>query len=266
MADAAPLLARYLEQRRELGADSLILPPELMQALASIEAPAEAAVPEPKMSASSSPAAPAPPREAPAPRPPARPRAEPSTGPVVQIGSFDQLEATACSCTACRLSETRTQVVFEDGNRSARLVVVGEAPGADEDRIGKPFVGKAGRLLNALLLSVGFPRESVYICNVLKCRPPRNRNPTPEEVSTCRPYLQKQLEFVAPQAILAVGTFPAQTLLETDRSIGRLRGSMYEYQGIPLIPTYHPAALLRNPAWVRPVWEDLQRLRSVIDG
>jgi uracil-DNA glycosylase len=144
-------------------------------------------------------------------------------------------------------------------------MVVGEAPGADEDRTGRPFVGRAGKLLDMLLASIGFPRDTVYICNVLKCRPPQNRNPEPVEVETCSPFLHRQIELIAPEAILAVGAFPAQTLLKTTENISRLRGSVHRYAGLPLIPTYHPAALLRNPSWIRPVWEDLQRLRAALD-
>jgi uracil-DNA glycosylase len=185
---------------------------------------------------------------------------------IVAIGSLEELGALARGCVTCGLASTRTTVVFGEGNPAARLVVVGEAPGADEDRTGRPFVGRAGKLLDTLLASIGFPRESVYICNVLKCRPPGNRNPRPDEVASCSPFLRRQLELIAPEAILACGTFPAQTLLQTNEPIGRLRGSVHEYAGIPFVPTYHPAALLRNPAWIRPVWEDLQRLRSAIDG
>jgi uracil-DNA glycosylase family 4 len=139
------------------------------------------------------------------------------------------------------------------------------APGADEDRVGKPFVGRAGKLLDQLLLSVGFSRDSVYICNVIKCRPPGNRNPQPDEVRTCSPYLRGQLDAVSPRAILAVGSFAAQTLLDSTDPIGRLRGKVHDLRGVPLVPTYHPAALLRNPGWIRPVWEDLQRLRTALD-
>ena len=144
-------------------------------------------------------------------------------------------------------------------------MVVGEAPGADEDRSGRPFVGKAGKLLDLLLMTAGLEREKVYVCNVLKCRPPGNRDPNPEEVEACSPYLLRQVELVKPRAIVAFGTFAAQTLLVTDVSIGRLRGKTHQYQGVPLVPTYHPAALLRNPGWVRAVWEDLQRVRAVLD-
>jgi DNA polymerase len=157
-------------------------------------------------------------------------------------------------------------VVFGEGSETAELMVVGEAPGENEDRQGRPFVGKAGQLLDLLLMTVGFPRETVYICNVLKCRPPGNRNPAPDEVEACSPYLLKQVELVRPKVIMAFGTFAAQTLLGTDVAIGRLRGRVHSYHGTPLVPTYHPAALLRNSGWVRAVWDDLQRARSVLDS
>jgi uracil-DNA glycosylase len=181
--------------------------------------------------------------------------------------SYPELRDEALACTRCRLSESRTQVVFSDGVVDARLVVVGEAPGANEDATGLPFVGAAGQFLDLLLASVGLSRkESVYICNVLKCRPPGNRNPLPDEIGSCSPYLIRQLELVAPEALLAVGTFAAQALTGEQKPIGRLRGSVHSYQGIPLVVTYHPAALLRNPGWTRAFWDDLQLLRQVLDG
>jgi len=173
----------------------------------------------------------------------------------------------ALGCTRCGLSETRQQVVFSDGNPNARLVIVGEAPGANEDKTGVPFVGAAGKLLDLMLASVDLSRkDSVYICNVLKCRPPGNRNPTPEEIRTCSPFLHRQLELVKPRALLAVGTFAAQVLTGQDDALGKLRGKVYSYEGIPLVVTYHPAALLRNSGWARPTWDDLQLLRQVMDG
>ena len=182
------------------------------------------------------------------------------------LPTLDQVREVSLGCPRCRLAETRMKVVFGEGDPDADVMVVGEAPGADEDRTGRPFVGKAGKLLDLLLMTAGFPRERVYICNVLKCRPPMNRNPLPDEVEACNPYLLRQVELVKPRAILAFGTFAAQTLLGSDVSIGRLRGKVHHYQGVPLIPTYHPAALLRNPGWVRAVWDDLQRLRGVLDA
>ena len=253
MSDATDLLARWLRQRRELGESELVL--ERLTPGAFPGAPAAAQVASAPASAVLTPIE----------------RAAGATAPgateveIVQIGDLASLRATALGCPRCRLSETRTHVVFGEGNENADLVVVGEAPGAEEDRSGRPFVGKAGKLLDQLLASVGFPRESVFICNVLKCRPPGNRNPQADEIEACSPYLVRQLELVRPRAIFAVGTFAAQALLATTTPIGRLRGTVHSYRDIPLVPTYHPAALLRNPAWIRPVWEDLQRLRSLVD-
>ncbi|MFW5904720.1 MAG: uracil-DNA glycosylase [bacterium] len=180
---------------------------------------------------------------------------------------YDALRQAALTCTRCRLAEGRTQVVFSDGHPRARVMVVGEAPGANEDRTGLPFVGAAGKLLDLLLASVGLSREdSVYICNVLKCRPPGNRDPRSDEIESCSPWLLRQIELVKPEVILAVGTFSGQLLTGRDMALGRLRGQVYSYQGTPLVITYHPAALLRNPGWTRATWDDLQLLRQVLDG
>jgi uracil-DNA glycosylase len=252
--EALSLLTRYLRQQRELGGSELVLdriaPGELVSQL-SPRAPVSTGL------ATRAPAA--------ASTIVSAPTASPTAGaPLVQLGSLDALREAALACERCGLAGTRTNVVFGEGSLQARLVVVGEAPGADEDASGRPFVGRAGKLLNLLLAAVGFERDSVYICNVLKCRPPGNRNPQPEEVEACSGFLRQQLAQVAPKVVLACGTFAAQTLVGTREPIGRLRGGQHEFEGIPLVPTYHPAALLRNPAWVRPVWEDLQRVRSVL--
>jgi uracil-DNA glycosylase family 4 len=189
-------------------------------------------------------------------------------GLAVLPDSYDEVRRIALECTRCRLSETRTQVVFSDGVVDARLVVVGEAPGANEDATGLPFVGAAGKYLDLLLRSVALSREdSVYICNVIKCRPPGNRNPNPDEIEACAPFLQKQLELIRPQALLAVGSFAAQSLTgRQGTALGKLRGEVRSYLGVPLICTYHPAALLRNPKWTRAFWDDLQLLRDVMDS
>ena len=185
--------------------------------------------------------------------------------PVLPEG-YDTVRQEALSCTRCRLAEGRTQVVFSDGNPTGRLMVVGEAPGQREDETGLPFVGPAGQLLDLLLATVGLSRrESVYICNVLKCRPPGNRNPLPDEIELCSPYLRRQIELVQPEVILAVGTFSAQLLTGRPIALGKLRGSVYSYAGTPLVVTYHPAALLRNQSWTRATWDDLQLLRQVMD-
>jgi uracil-DNA glycosylase family 4 len=183
-------------------------------------------------------------------------------------GSTSRLEvlsSEASGCVKCRLSEGRTQVVFGRGSADAELVVVGEAPGREEDRTGLPFVGPAGKLLDLLLLSVGIERGSAYICNVLKCRPPNNRDPMADEVATCAPYLHAQLDAIQPRVLLGVGKFAAQWLSGREQSIGRLRGSVHEYRGIPVVATYHPAYLLRSPHATRKTWQDLQLMRQVLD-
>ena len=187
--------------------------------------------------------------------------------PVLDLpDDLDQLRTLALGCTRCGLAKERTQVVFADGNPAAQVAVVGEAPGANEDRTGLPFVGAAGKLLDLLLATIDLSREeSVYICNVIKCRPPGNRNPLPDEIACCAPYLRKQIELVRPRAILAVGNFAAQLLVGRSEPLGKLRGRVYAYDGTPLVVTYHPAALLRSPSWTRPTWEDLQLLKRVLD-
>ena len=187
--------------------------------------------------------------------------------PQLGTADYEELRETALACTRCRLAEGRKTVVFADGNPDARLMVVGEAPGADEDAAGLPFVGPAGKLLDLMLSSVALSRrESVYICNVLKCRPPGNRNPMPDEIESCAPLLKRQIELVAPEVLLAVGLFAAQWLTGSTKALGKLRGEVYNYQGVPLVVTYHPAALLRNPGWSRLVWEDLQLLWKIMDS
>ncbi len=171
---------------------------------------------------------------------------------------LNDLSCEVAECQACPLSKTRNNVVFGDGNPEARLVFVGEAPGADEDEQGLPFVGRAGQLLTNIIKAMGLERKDVYICNILKCRPPGNRNPLPEEIRLCEPFLKKQLRLIAPQTICALGSFAAKTLLRTETPITALRGRFHSYEGIPLMPTYHPAYLLRNPSAKKQVWDDIQ--------
>ena len=175
-------------------------------------------------------------------------------------GAWEALAGEVRGCTRCGLHATRTQTVFGVGHTRAELLVVGEAPGADEDRQGEPFVGRAGQLLNSMLRAMRAPRETVYIANVLKCRPPGNRDPAPEEVRCCLPYLQRQIDLLAPRLMLAVGRIAAQSLLATDTPIGKLRGAVHRFgtQGTPLIVTYHPAYLLRSPSEKRKSWVDLR--------
>ena len=177
---------------------------------------------------------------------------------------WDEVAEAVRDCRLCGLCETRTQTVFGVGNRSARLMVVGEAPGAEEDRQGEPFVGRAGMLLNAMLRAAGFERGEVFIANVLKCRPPNNRDPSDEEAGRCLPYLRRQIELVDPQVILCVGRIAAQRLLDTDTPIGKLRGRVHRLDGRPVIVTYHPAYLLRSPGEKRKSWEDLKLALSVL--
>lgn len=184
------------------------------------------------------------------------------------LGHLETLDAVAgaiAGCSLCALSSTALNHVPGEGNPQARFVVVGEAPGQTEDELGRPFVGKSGDLLTKILEAIGFKREDVFICNVLKHRPPGNRNPSNDEIHACRPFLLRQLELLEPKVILCVGTFAAQTLLATDAPIGKLRGVVHRYHGIPLVATYHPAALLRNPNWKRPAWEDVQLARRIFD-
>ena len=183
-----------------------------------------------------------------------------------KLDSLDEIAKKVQKCTRCPLYETATKGVPGEGNSKAKLVCVGEAPGAKEDETGRPFVGQAGQLLNKILAAIDLNREDVFICNVLKHRPPGNRNPRPEEVEACSPYLIRQLELIKPKVIVAFGTFAAQTLLNTKTPIGQLRGLMHKYHGIPLVVTYHPAALLRNPAWKRPTWEDVKFARRILDS
>lgn len=178
------------------------------------------------------------------------------------------LRAEVAGCVKCGLCEKRTQTVFGVGDRDARWLIIGEAPGAEEDRRGEPFVGRAGQLLNAVLRSIGLAREAVFIANIVKCRPPENRDPKPDEIAACLPYLARQIALIEPAVILAVGRIAAQSLLGTDATVARMRGRVHRYgeAGTPLVVTYHPAYLLRSPGEKRKVWEDLKLARSAIDG
>lgn len=179
--------------------------------------------------------------------------------------NLDDLYDAIKDCQRCGLSATRTNFVFGVGNESADLVLVGEAPGMEEDLQGEPFVGKAGQLLDKILASINFAREEVYIANVLKCRPPGNRDPSPQEVEKCLPYLYQQLKIIKPRLILAVGRIAAQTLLKTTEPLSKLRGKIHNFDGAKLLVTYHPAALLRFPQLKRSTWEDVQLLRKIYD-
>lgn len=301
MSDGHDALRRYLEQRRDLGEreftlDDLSVEDALKLIGAKAAAPAggkKFAFPRPEDVVAAAIETPSPRpavrSEPPAPRPldatmlpddaPAwltgmgvplglrvgDPRTGRTTGAVAALETLEAVGAAAGACTGCPLHKTATNVVPGEGNPDADFVCVGEAPGANEDASGRPFVGQAGQLLTKILAAITLSREEVFICNVLKHRPPGNRNPLPEEVHACSPFLLRQLELLRPKVILTLGTYASQTLLATKQPIGQLRGQVHRYYGIPLIVTYHPAALLRNPAWKRPTWEDVQLARRVLD-
>ena len=186
--------------------------------------------------------------------------------PAERAAALAALAREAEGCEKCRLARGRTRVVFGTGDPDADLMFIGEGPGAEEDRQGLPFVGPAGELLDKIIQAIGLRREQVYIANVVKCRPPGNRDPQPDEAAACRPFLRRQIELVRPRVIVALGRVAAQALLGTDLPLGRMRGRWFDVQGVPTMVTYHPAALLRNRAWKRPTWEDMQAVRDRLSG
>ena len=206
------------------------------------------------------------PSAAPPPRPPARALGSapapspdlPFLGSAPQVFSLPQIRDDLGDCRRCKLSAGRTNIVFGVGNPKAELVFVGEGPGADEDRLGEPFVGAAGQLLDKMIAAMGLARRDVYICNVVKCRPPGNRNPEPDEIAACSPFLRRQIAAIHPKVVVALGKFAAQFLLSDTTPITRLRGRWREYDGVPLMPTFHPAYLLRSPGEKGKAWEDLK--------
>ena len=184
-----------------------------------------------------------------------------------QTNSLEELRAAIGDCQRCKLCSARTHIVFGVGNPRAKLMFVGEGPGRDEDLQGEPFVGRAGQLLTDIITKgIGIKREDVYICNVVKCRPPENRNPEPDEVAACEPFLKKQIELVRPEIIVGLGKFAVQTLLKSNVPISKLRGNWHSYHGIKLMPTFHPAYLLRNPADKKLVWEDIKQVIKELSG
>lgn len=197
--------------------------------------------------------------------PVAAPPPPPTTKQTVTVTSFGAAGLTVIrdelgACTRCKLAPGRKELVYGVGNPDAALMFVGEAPGAEEDRTGEPFVGAAGQLLTKMIEAMGFAREEVYIANIIKCRPPGNRNPEPDEIAECEPFLKKQIAAIRPRMLVCLGKFAAQTLMRTETPISRLRGTFASYEGIPLMPTFHPAFLLRNPASKKEVWSDLQQV------
>jgi uracil-DNA glycosylase family 4 len=270
---------RYLEQLLELGETDLVLERgQGQKAGRQDRSPTArpAGVPSPPTAAPDHTAAPlkvSPPGAAAVPLPPGLSVEAPSGGddlftadPLRQCATLDALVPVIEACRKCQLGHSRLHSVPGEGDSRAGLVVVGEAPGATEDETGRPFVGRAGQLLNDILKAIGLKREEVFICNVLKCRPPGNRDPEPLEVAACSPYLHRQLELLGPRVILAMGRPAAHALLGSNASLNELRGKVHRYRGIPTIVTYHPAALLRNPHWKRPTWDDVRIARRIYDG
>ena len=252
---------RYLAQQAELGGDEIILATPLA---------GEAAAPRPQPAAQSPPG----------PEPKWKSGAPPIPGPGLAVRSpepallgnnlaaLETLEAVAehirTTC-CCALGSSRTNGVPGEGDPRARLVLIGEGPGATEDATGRPFVGQAGRLLDGILDAIDVPRETVYITNIVKCRPPQNRKPLPDEIAACLPFLHRQLELLRPKVILALGGTAGEAILGARKSLGELRGKVHTYNGIPLVVTYHPAALLRNPNWKKPTWDDVRIVRQLLD-
>ncbi len=256
MTDARALAADYLKQQRLLGGDSVILTARRPDGQTVGNSPS--AVP------------PVPASEEPADRPSDRPTIPagisfdpPSadlfaTDPIQQTRSLEDVATLIAVCRKCKLCDSRTNTVPGEGPGTAKLVVVGEGPGRTEDETGRPFVGRAGELLTKILEAIKLPREQVFICNVVKCRPPENRLPQYDEIAACLSFLYRQIELVKPKVILAMGGTAAQSLLNTKQSLGALRNQVHRFRGIPLLVTYHPAALLRNPNWKRPTWDDVR--------
>jgi len=262
LSDSRALAIEYLKQQRLLGGDSVILPwaSGLGAGASGTTAPAPSPSPE---SPTSSPQAPAP-----SPGISFDPPAQDlfAADPIQQTQSLEDVATLIAACRKCKLCEGRTNTVPGEGSATARLVVIGEGPGRTEDETGRPFVGRAGELLTKILEAIKLPRDQVYICNIVKCRPPENRLPQYDEIAACLPFLYRQLELVKPKVILAMGGTAAQSLLSTKQSLGSLRNQVHRFRGIPVVVTYHPAALLRNPNWKRPTWDDVRIAARLLDS
>jgi len=280
VSDGRALARAYLEQQRLLGTDAVMVPaPDESRSDAPLTEPTPGLRPESV--------------EPPHPTTPeGRPTAGASTGrtdgtsdlppsgltydppaqdlfsadPVQRATTLAAVATLVAACTKCRLCEGRSNTVPGEGADRARLVVVGEGPGKTEDQTGRPFVGKAGELLTKILGAIGLAREQVFICNIVKCRPPENRTPQYDEIAACVPFLFRQIELIGPTVILAMGNTAAQTLLNTKQSLGAMRTKVHRFRGVPVIVTYHPAALLRNPNWKKPTWDDVRIAHRLLDG
>jgi uracil-DNA glycosylase family 4 len=262
-AQARALASEYLKQQRLLGGDSVILTGGRAdgptgRTPVSEDPPLETAPSLPPVSPSA--------------HPPAGISFDPpaadlfATDPIQKAVSLQDVASLVAACRKCKLCEGRTNTVPGEGLATARLVVIGEGPGRTEDETGRPFVGRAGELLTKILEAIKLPRDQVFICNIVKCRPPENRLPQYDEIAACLPFLYRQIELVQPTVILAMGGTAAQSLLNTKQSLGSLRNQVHRFRGTPVIVTYHPAALLRNPNWKRPTWDDVRIAARLLDG
>ena len=274
MTDARALARAYLEQQRLLGTDQVVLPEAVGRMPAaspasrpgSVESDAQPVSLTPGASPGKSELA----TDAPLPGPGVS--YDPPVGdlftkdPLREAGTLAGIAQLVAECRKCRLCETRQHTVPGEGPDDARLVVVGEGPGRTEDETGRPFVGQAGDLLTKILAAIDLPRERVYICNIVKCRPPENRTPQFDEIASCLPYLHRQIELVGPKVILAMGGTAALALLNTKSSLGGMRNLIHRFRGTPVVVTYHPAALLRNPNWKKPTWDDVRIARRLLDA
>ena len=278
MTDARSLARAYLEQQRKLGTDGVVLPArQTIQAPepespgsrpGSVNPATEKHGAEPQLTPGVSRGLP----EVEGALPPPGISYDPPTGdlftkdPIREAATLQDVAALIASCTKCRLCEQRAHTVPGEGASDARLVVVGEGPGRTEDQTGRPFVGRAGELLTKILEAIKLSREQVFICNIVKCWPPDNRTPQYDEVAACIPYLWQQLELLKPKVILAMGSTAAQSLLDAKGSLGSLRNHIHRFRGVPVVVTYHPAALLRNPHWKKPTWDDVRIARRLLDA
>jgi len=257
LTDGRALAIEYLKQQRLLGGDSVILPGarSLEPGVGDPPGPASVVVQAPDS-------------RLPTPGisfdPPSADLF--ATDPIQQTRSLEDVATLIAACERCKLCEGRTNTVPGEGPANARLVVIGEGPGRTEDQTGRPFVGRAGELLTKILEAIKLPRDQVFICNIVKCRPPENRLPQYDEIAACLPFLYRQLELVRPKVILAMGGTAAQSLLSTKQSLGALRNQVHRFRGIPVVVTYHPAALLRNPNWKRPTWDDVRIAARLLDN
>jgi uracil-DNA glycosylase len=254
LTDSRALAIEYLKQQRLLGGDSVVLP------AGRPDGPTVQETAPPADRPSGSPTVPA----GVSFDPPAADLF--ARDPVQHASSLADVATLIAACRKCGLCDARTNTVPGEGSATARLVVVGEGPGRTEDETGRPFVGRAGELLTKILAAIDLPREQVFICNIVKCRPPENRQPQFDEIAACLPFLYRQIELVKPKVILAMGNTAAQTLLDTKQSLGAMRNHIHRFRGIPLVVTYHPAALLRNPNWKRPTWDDVRIAARLLDG